>query len=194
MKGRQQMEKKKKTSHQFFSFLSCLLLISNHRIYLWLLWRINCLGSSGSSCTEHSTASFLPSGNFWAHRPCLCLLFDWSKAKDCFGSFIACLSGCWHSRLTDGLPHCTAGAKAPVLPKKFTQACIWVPLYEKIYVHPWIRVAMRERALKIIQSPTSTSTTSWILFSCENRGLFDNEISIIIKFNTVQYFNTNKLL
>ena len=57
-----------KKIHQFFSFLCCLLLTSNHRIYLWLLLCINCLGSSGPSCSEHRTASFLPSGNFWAQR------------------------------------------------------------------------------------------------------------------------------
>lgn len=56
------------------------------------------------------------------------------KAKGSFGSFMGCFSGCSCSRLTDGLPPCTAGAMSPVPPKELTQACVLAPFYGKICV------------------------------------------------------------
>ena len=67
----------------------------------------------------------------------------WCKAKGSFGSFMGCPSGCSRSRLTDGLPPCTAGATSPVSPEELAQAWSRLRLTGRAVLAPSHRAPMR---------------------------------------------------
>lgn len=170
-----------------------LLFISNHRIDLWLLWDINCLGSSGPSYSEHSTAAFLPSKNFRAQRPCLCLLLG-AKQR-------AALAALWAA---SQVAHAAAWLMAchPALlgpcpqfhQRSSLRHVFWLLFMGRSALAMNHRVSMLKNNLKVHFVPASTVITPWTLFWWENGGLFDNEVLIITKFNIVKYFNTKKWL
>lgn len=170
-----------------------LLFISNHRIDLWLLWDINCLGSSGPSYSEHRTAAFLPSKNFRAQRPCLCLLLG-AKQR-------AALAALWAA---SQVAHAAAWLMAchPALlgpcpqfhQRSSLRHVFWLLFMGRSALAMNHRVSMLKNDLKVHFVPASTVITPWTLFWWENGGLFDNEVLIITKFNIVKYFNTKKWL
>lgn len=98
--------------------------VSSYAVCFWSQTKGFICGSDGVVTIQFprthptpDTASFPSSGAFLAQRPGLCLFFDGGEAEGHFGSFTGCLSGCWHSHLTDGLPHGAAGAVSPSSPK-----------------------------------------------------------------------------
>ena len=179
-----------KNRHQSFRFLCSCFLISNHRIGLWLLWDINCLGSSGLPCSEH-TQPLSCQARTSGHKG-LASAFSSGQSKgqlwQLYGLLLRLLMQLpdwWPATLHywGHVPNFTKGAHV-----------FWLLFMGRSVLAMNHRVSMLKNNLKVHFVPASTVITPWTLFWWENGGLFDNEVLIIIKFNIVKYFNTKKWL